>query len=111
MKKKLLTLAMGTALVMGLAACGGGSDTSKDTGKSSTASAEEITNKSCASCHGDQLKGIANLGPNLQHLGSKYSKAQILDIIKNGKNGGKMPGGLIAGDDADKVATWLSEKK
>jgi cytochrome c551 len=110
MKKKLLTLAMGTALVMGLAACGGGSDTSKKgTDTASAGDAQSIVAKNCASCHGDQLQGV--VGPSLQKIGSKYSKAQILDIIKNGKGGGKMPQGLITGDDADKVATWLAAKK
>jgi cytochrome c551 len=111
MKKKLLTFVMGTALVMGLAACGGGSDTSKDKGTDTASSgdAQKIVSQKCASCHGDQLQGV--VGPSLQKIGSKYSKAEILDIIKNGKGGGKMPAGLITGDDADTVATWLAAKK
>jgi len=121
MKKKLLTLLLGTSLVMGLAACGGGSDTSKDTtkdkgtssssGSSETASAgdaQKIFNQKCSSCHGDNLQG--QVGPNLTKVGSRYSKDQILDILKNGKSGG-MPAGLVSGDDADKVATWLAAKK
>jgi cytochrome c551 len=101
MMKKLLGLLLGTTLVMGLAACGGGSDTAK------TGDAETIASQKCFSCHGDNLKG-AN-GPNLQKIGSKYSKDEILDILKNGK--GNMPPNVISGSDADKVATWLSEKK
>ncbi|MED1468638.1 MULTISPECIES: cytochrome c551 [Bacillus] len=120
MKKKLLTLLLGTSLVMGLAACGGGSDTSKDKdtttkttdtsggGNDVAAAAEKITAQKCSSCHGENLKGA--VGPNLTKIGSKYSKDQILDILKNGKSGG-MPAGLISGDDADKVATWLASKK
>jgi cytochrome c551 len=110
LKKTLLTLVMGTTLVMGLAACGGGSSTNnKGTDTASAGNAKDIFAKNCASCHGDQLQGV--VGPSLQKIGSKYSKAEILDIIKNGKGGGKMPGGLISGDDADKVATWLAAKK
>lgn len=112
MKKKLLAFLMGTTLVMGLAACGGGSDTSKNSGGgSNTASggdAEKIFSQKCSSCHGGNLEG--GVGPNLQKVGAKYSKDDILGIIKNGKSGG-MPAGLISGDDADKVATWLSGKK
>jgi cytochrome c551 len=101
MRKKLLALLMGTILVMGLAACGGGSDTDK------TQNAETIASQNCYSCHGDNLKGA--MGPNLQKIGSKYSKDEILDILKNGK--GNMPPNVIKGSDAEKVATWLSEKK
>ncbi|HJV18226.1 MAG TPA: cytochrome c [Bacillales bacterium] len=101
MRKKLLALLMGTILVMGLAACGGGSDTDK------TESAETIASQKCFSCHGDNLKGA--IGPNLQKIGSKYSKDEILDILKNGK--GTMPPNIVTGSDAEKIATWLSEKK
>jgi cytochrome c551 len=118
MKKKLLTLLMGTTLVMGLAACGGGTDTSKkstDTGTKTTTDntasagdASKIFSQHCASCHGDNLQG--QVGPNLQKVGSKYSKDQILGILKNGKQGG-MPAGLVSGSDADAIATWLAAKK
>lgn len=116
MKKKLLAFAMGTTLIMGLAACGGGSDTSKNSGggggggkdTASAGDASKLFSQHCASCHGDNLEG--KVGPKLSNIGSKYSKDQILDILKNGKSGG-MPAGLISGDDADKVATWLANKK
>jgi cytochrome c551 len=116
MKKKLLTLLLGTSLVMGLAACGGGSDTSKKpdkgtSGGTETATAgdaQKIYSQKCSSCHGDNLEG--KVGPKIADVGSRYSKDQILDILKNGKSGG-MPAGLISGNDADKVATWLSNKK
>lgn len=112
MKKKLITLAMGTALVMGLTACGGSSDTNTTKEKGSTATGQEIYSKSsCAGCHGSDLQGGAGGTPALKNVGAKYSKDEILDIIKNGKNQGRMPGGLLKGSDAEKVATWLSEKK
>jgi cytochrome c551 len=120
MKKKLLTLLMGTSLLMGLAACGGGTDTSKKDNKgggggggtsnqtASAGDAQKIYNQKCSSCHGDKLQG--QVGPNLTKIGQKYSKDDILGILKNGKAGG-MPAGLISGDDANKVAEWLSNKK
>jgi hypothetical protein len=37
------------------------------------------------------------------------SKKQILDQIKNG--GGGMPAGVVKGDQAEKVASWLAAKK
>jgi cytochrome c551 len=115
MKKKLLTFLLGTSLVMGLTACGGGNDkstdTSKDTGTTKTSNAsdaQKIYDQKCSSCHGGDMKGA--MGPNLTKVGSKYSKAEILDILKNGKSGG-MPAGLVSGKDADTIATWLAAKK
>jgi cytochrome c551 len=119
MKKKLLTLLLGTSLVMGLAACGGGNDDTKDTGNgdnggnnatetADAGAAQKIYDQKCSSCHGGDLKGA--VGPNLTQVGSKYSKDEILDILKNGKSGG-MPAGLVSGDDADTIATWLAAKK
>ena len=110
MKKKLATFLLGSTLVMGLAACGGGSDTSKGGGgdTASGGDAQKIYDQKCSSCHGDQLQG--QVGPKLANIGSKYDKDQILDILKNGKSGG-MPAGLVSGNDADTIATWLSNKK
>jgi len=118
MKKKLLTLLLGTSLVMGLAACGGGggkNDTKKDTsnggGTTETAdagAAQKIYDQKCSSCHGGDMKGA--VGPNLTKVGSKYSKDEILDILKNGKAGG-MPANLVSGDDANTIADWLAAKK
>lgn len=77
-------------------------------GDSAGGEAEKIFTQNCASCHGENLGGGA--GPALEAVGGKYSKDEILEIIKNGKSGG-MPAGVIQGEDAEKVATWLSEKK
>ncbi len=68
---------------------------------------EKIFAENCTACHGQNLEGGA--GPNLQHIGAKLSKGQILNQIKNG--GGGMPGNIISGDAAQKVADWLSKKK
>jgi cytochrome c551 len=115
MKKKLLTMLMGTALVLGLAACGG-NDNDNDNGKDNdnngteTATSDagaKIFDQKCSSCHGGDLTG--GMGPNLTKVGSKYSKDEILNIIKNGK--GQMPANVVSGDDANQVAEWLAAKK
>ncbi|WP_431522083.1 c-type cytochrome [Guptibacillus hwajinpoensis] len=77
-------------------------------GDSAGGEAEKIFSQNCASCHGENLGGGA--GPALEAVGGKYSKDEILEIIKNGKGGG-MPAGVIQGKEAEMVATWLSEKK
>ncbi|MEH7108068.1 MULTISPECIES: cytochrome c551 [Bacillaceae] len=107
MKKKLLTLLLGSSLVLGLAACGGGDSDKGDKDTASGGEAAKIFDQKCSSCHGGDLKG--GMGPNLTKVGSKYSKDQILDILHNGK--GQMPPGVVTGDDADKVAEWLAAKK
>ena len=80
---------------------------SKEKGAVAAATPDKIFEQNCSSCHGQNLEGGA--GPNLQHIGGKLSKDAILKQINNG--GGVMPGGLIKGDDATKVAEWLSKKK
>lgn len=113
MKKKLLALFMGSALVLG--ACGGGGNTAKDGGgtggtaapATENAAAEGVYKQSCASCHGQNLEG--GVGPNLTDVGSRLDAAAIEGIITNGQNA--MPAGLIQGDDAKAVSEWLAEKK
>ncbi|CAM4140883.1 cytochrome c551 [Geobacillus sp. FSL K6-0789] len=110
MKWKLAAMFLGVSLA--LAACGGGGDNAGNNngnngGGDTAASAEQIYKQNCASCHGQDLSG--GVGPNLQKVGSKYSKEQIKEIIANGR--GAMPAGIIKGEDADKVAEWLASKK
>ncbi|ASS87089.1 cytochrome c551 [Geobacillus stearothermophilus] len=110
MKWKLAAMFLGVSLA--LAACGGGGDNAGNNngnngGGDTAASAEQIFKQNCASCHGQDLSG--GVGPNLQKVGSKYSKEQIKEIIANGR--GAMPAGIIKGEDADKVAEWLASKK
>lgn len=63
----------------------------------------------CAGCHGADLKGQA--GPMLLGVGNKYQDPkQIEEIILKGTTRG-MPGGLVQGDDAKKLAEWLAKQK
>lgn len=104
--KKWLGVIAGAAVLLG--ACGGGT-----TEKSSTSTAskdvgyEVYSQKSCIGCHGKDLEGGS--GPNLTKVGAKYSKSEILDIIKNGK--GAMPKGQAEGSDAEKIAAFLAKQK
>jgi cytochrome c551 len=68
---------------------------------------EEIVNKSCITCHGDNLQGGS--GPALDKIGSKYASSDIENIINNGKNG--MPAGVVSTEEATVVAEWLAQKK
>lgn len=109
MKKKLLMTVLGASVALTLGACGT-KEESKSSSPSQTAStdsAEKIFQKSCAGCHGNDLKGLS--GPSLEKVGGKYSEQDIEQIIAKGR--GVMPAGVIQGDDAQKVAEWLAEKK
>lgn len=69
--------------------------------------AEAKFQQSCSACHGADL--ISGTAPDLNAIGSKYTKEEILAIIEKGQ--GAMPGGLLKGEDAEGVAAWLAEKK
>ena len=101
MLKKTVILA---GLALTLTACSSGND-----GESQAPQTEEekIYANNCASCHGNALEGYA--GPRLDDVGSKMSKEDILDIIETGGQG--MPGDIVQGEEAEKVAAWLAEKK
>ena len=103
---------MSTGLALGLAACGGGGDNNAGNGnegggETAANDAEQIFQQNCSSCHGENLEG--RNGPALDKIGSQLSQDEIHDVIENGRGG--MPAGIIKGDDADKVAAWLAEKK
>lgn len=110
-KKSLMALLIGSSVA--LAACGGGDDeagkdTNKDEGtETASAEGEQVYKQNCLSCHGENLEG--QVGPALDKVGSKYSKDEILGIIKNGK--GQMPPNVVEGADAEAVAEWLATKK
>jgi cytochrome c551 len=110
LKKRWLIIPI-VSLFLVLAACNTSSNKSGDQQQKSSPqlSAEEtLFQNHCATCHGGNLEGA--FGPALQQTGKKYSKEQILEIIKNGK--GSMPSqSFIPQADQEKLATWLSNKK
>jgi mono/diheme cytochrome c family protein len=71
---------------------------------------------SCMSCHGVDLGGVPGDGPSLKNIGVRYAKEEIIDILKNGRNNGRMPKGLLEGGqakegDLEMLAEWLSTFK
>lgn len=72
----------------------------------------------CIQCHGDSLKGMPTAGiPALLGVGDKYSKEEIVDIMKNGIN--NMPAKQweasiangLTDQDLDSLADWLAKQK
>jgi len=73
-----------------------------------TIDAAAVFKANCASCHGQNLEGIA--GPNLTKVGATHDAAAIAKIIKEGK-GGMPPGMLKKAEEIKAVSEWLAEKK
>ncbi|WP_026908990.1 cytochrome c551 [Paucisalibacillus globulus] len=115
MKKWLVAMLFGSALVLG--ACGGDdgddngatSDTGNESGETASA-VEDVYESSCAACHGADLSGGA--GPNLAAIGADYSVDELKDIIANGTDG-NMPAfsGKLSDDEIQQLADWLGAKK
>lgn len=72
--------------------------------------------KYCSTCHTLKASNaVGKVGPNLDALigginGTKQQRALILDAIKNGRaNGrGQMPAGVVDGQDAQDVASYVA---
>lgn len=65
---------------------------------------ETLFNKNCAGCHGLDLNGT-QLGSSIKG----FSKNEILTAIEEGAEG--MDANILTGDDAQRVATWISKQK
>lgn len=64
----------------------------------------------CAPCHGNTGDGLSG---KAQDLTTRMSKAQILNVIKNGSNQlhypmGMMPPGMASGQDAEDIAAYVA---
>ncbi|MBN2824266.1 MAG: c-type cytochrome [Campylobacterales bacterium] len=64
----------------------------------------------CAPCHGETGDGLSNKAHDFT---KRMSKAQVLDVIKNGQNQlkypmGAMPAGMATGADAEAIADYVA---
>jgi cytochrome c553 len=71
---------------------------------------KELFRHTCASCHNlDAVNARGVTGPDLDTLG-QIDKKRVLNAIHRGGTGqGRMPSGLLQGQDADDVATYVSK--
>jgi mono/diheme cytochrome c family protein len=70
---------------------------------------KNLFRQTCASCHNlDAVNARGVTGPDLDDIG-EVSERRVLNAIKNGGTGqGRMPAGLLAGEDAKAVALYVS---
>ncbi|MFD0698821.1 c-type cytochrome [Paenibacillus sp. GCM10027628] len=78
-------------------------------GGAATVDAQSVFKANCMACHGASLEG--SVGPNLQKVGGKLSKDQIVTTITNGR--GAMPSfkGKLSDSEVGSLAAWLADKK
>ncbi|MBO9609892.1 MAG: cytochrome c [Paenibacillaceae bacterium] len=116
-KKGIATIGA-AALMISLAACGGGSGNKEESGASPGASAapvfanaevETLYKTNCLSCHGDTLGG--KIGPSLKKIGGKLTADKIAAKIENGA--GTMPAfkNKLKDTEITALADWLATKK
>jgi mono/diheme cytochrome c family protein len=110
----LLYLALGVAVPAAVIAARGEAEGGVGSLRTEQPTAKEEEGKqlfiqTCKSCHtleAVQAHGVT--GPNLDELGG-LDKQRVLNAIKNGGSGsGRMPPGLLEGEDADAVATYVA---
>jgi cytochrome c553 len=71
---------------------------------------KELFVQNCKSCHtlaAVQAAGVT--GPNLDELGG-IDRERVLNAIRRGGTGaGRMPAGILEGENAEDVAAWVSQ--
>jgi mono/diheme cytochrome c family protein len=76
------------------------------------ANGRELFTKNCATCHTLAAShAVGRVGPNLDELnGGNLKPAFVLDAINKGRarGNGQMPAGLLTGEDAKDVASYVS---
>ncbi|SCW61298.1 cytochrome c551 [Paenibacillus tianmuensis] len=72
---------------------------------------QSLYKQNCLSCHASNLEGRMGPKTNLQQVGERMTKEQIVKQIEQG--GGGMPGfqGKLKPEEATALAEWLASKK
>jgi cytochrome c551 len=76
-----------------------------------TANAEALVKQNCIACHGDTLDGRGAANKNLQKIGAKLSKDQIVAKITNGGGGMTPFKDKLKDTEISAIADWLAAKK
>lgn len=110
-KRSIFWIAIAFAFAINLTAC---SNSNGNSNKGAEAQyftpehseAEAIyKNGTCISCHAIDLSGHVGEPSNLQKVGAKRSREEIIDTIRNGK--GQMPAQRLTDVEIEQLADWL----
>jgi cytochrome c6 len=108
----LVCLGFGVAIPTAVLAANGDHDKSAHGGvklTSAEAQGRRLFTYNCGTCHTLKAANTAGrVGPNLDEL--RPPKALVLDAIAKGRarGVGQMPGGLLVGQEADEVASFIA---
>ena len=115
----VVLIAIGIGVYFGLrsgreapADIGGATTVPVETAPSETApppreSAKDLFVHTCGGCHTLTAAGATGgIGPNLDE--AKPPRERVLTMIRSGSLSGVMPAGLLTGDDAERVAAYVS---
>src|SRR4051812_26316397 len=109
----IVIVAFGIALPAVVLARGGSHKTKQAPGGVDLTTAEahgrELFAQNCSTCHTLRAaNAVGRVGPNLDQL--RPPKVLVLDAIKKGRarGQGQMPDGLLAGEDANNVASFVA---
>ena len=114
MRKRIFITLLSAAVLL-LAACGQASDKKPNAGGADIANGnaqiETLYKNNCLSCHGANLEGLVGPTTNLQKVGERLSKEQIVNQITNGNKNMMGFKGKLTDEEIDILASWLAEKK
>lgn len=106
-------------LLIALTGCGGkttnnaGNTANQGAGAATPApsNVETLVKQNCTACHGNNLDGMGVQSKNLQNVGARLSRDQILTTISAGRGGMPAFKGRLKDDEIAAISDWLATKK
>jgi cytochrome c551 len=123
-KKTIIFWAVSMLTLIAIAGCGssppnstgepfgGGKNTnSAEVMAGASEQVQALYKQNCLSCHGGSLEGKIGPKTNLQQVGNRLNKEQLVKQITNGGNGMPAFGSKLKPEEAQALADWLASKK
>lgn len=110
MRKYVVVLLLSVALITGCSSSTSKDDKTKTDYLSGTEHADAkalFKSNRCITCHATDLSGTAGLNSNLQHVGSRLTKEEIVDVITNGKRTMPAQKDKLSSEEIQELADWL----
>lgn len=112
MRRFVAALLLTIVLLSGCGSAGDGKETKDYLGGTEHLEAKEIfKNNRCITCHATDLRGTAGLNSNLQQVGSRLTKEEIIEVITNGRRTMPAQKDNLTAEQIELLADWLVELK